>query len=160
MINKKSSIIISTFISLLFLLSACNPKEIYSEFHSLPDAIWNKNNPAVFEVEVQDSTLAYDLFINVRNNNNYSFQNLWLFIESNDETGNITKDTLNIELADIYGKWHGKGFSIYSLSFPYKESYRYPNCGKYTYKIEHGMREETLLGVSDIGFVVSKGGNK
>lgn len=138
-------------IALLFFLAACNPKEVYSEFHSIPDTVWKKDNPGIFEVDIKNAAVAYDLFIEVRNNDDYPFQNLWLFIESPEGS----KDTINVELADIYGKWHGKGLSLYTLSVPYKENYHYPDTGTYTYRIQQGMRQESLQGISDIGLTVS-----
>jgi len=141
---------------LLFLTTACTSKEIFSEFHSFPDAVWERSEKANFEVSVLDSTQQYDVFLEIRNNNDYPFRNLWLFVDVTMPDGKQRRDTINAELADVYGRWHGKGISLYTYSFLYESNIQYPNTGAFLYSITQGMREESLNGISDIGFFVLK----
>ena len=141
---------------LLFLITACTSKEIFSEFHSFSDATWSRSEKVNFEVSVLDSTQQYDVFLEIRNNNDYPFRNLWLFVDITTPDGKQRRDTINAELADVYGKWYGKGVSLYTYSFPYELKIQYPNTGAFIYSITQGMREESLNGISDIGLTVSK----
>lgn len=141
----------------LLLFTQCDKGEIYSSFVSLQEANWDKNQMAVFDIRIDNVEDSYDTNVVIRNNNDYSFQNLWLFIDCKSPNGQITKDSLNIELADVYGKWHGKGINVFEYVYSYKEGVNlYPDTGVYVYSIRQGMRAESLKGISDIGMIVSK----
>jgi len=133
---------------------SCSQKEIFSEFHSFPKSEWNQGEIARFEVDVTDISLHYDIFLEIRNRNDYPFRNIWLFIDYQTPNGNLRSDTLHTELADIYGKWYGTGISLYTYSFPYELNRQYSDTGKYVYSIRQGMRENPLNGISDIGLRV------
>jgi gliding motility-associated lipoprotein GldH len=139
----------------VFFLS-CSQKEVFYEFHSFPLAEWNQQESVRFEIPVHDNSIPYDVFIEIRNNNNYSFRNLWLFVDYKNPNGRLRSDTVYVELADIYGKWYGKGISLFDYSFPYELNVQYPDTGKYIYTIRQGMRENPLKGISDIGLKVSR----
>ena len=141
---------------LLLLLTACTKHEIFSEFRSFPKAEWNKQQAVGFEVPVHDISVPYNVSIELRHNNQYPFSNIWLFIEYQTPSGSTRADTLGTYLADAYGKWQGKGISLYSCSFPYQQNVQYPDTGTYIYTIRHGMRADVLSGISDIGICVTK----
>jgi gliding motility-associated lipoprotein GldH len=139
-----------------YFLFSCAHEEIFFEYHSLNENGWNREEPAVFQLNIEDSVMTYDTYLAVRNNNDYSFCNLWLFVDINAPYGSIRTDTISIDLADIYGKWYGKGLSLYNLTVPYEKSFRFPKKGLYTYIIRQGMRENPLKGISDVGLKISK----
>jgi gliding motility-associated lipoprotein GldH len=140
----------------LFLGVACSQNEHFSEFHSFPGAKWQRNEKVNFKVEGLDKASPQDIFIEIRNNNNYPFRNLWLFVDITAPNGVQRCDTINVELADVYGKWYGRGISLYVYSFQYESNVQYPLSGTYTYSIRQGMREDTLEGITDIGMTVTK----
>ena len=138
------------------LLISCSKKELFSEFRSFHDSEWSRQEIVRFEVPMQDTLSLFEVFLEIRSNNDYPFQNIWLFIDYQNPEGKVRSDTLQAELADIYGKWYGKGISLYSYSFPYDLNARYPEPGTYVYTICQGMREEPLRGISDIGLRITK----
>ena len=142
---------------LLFIfLSACTESEIFSEFHSFPKSEWDKQHAIRFEAPVYDLSAPYNVSIELRHNNQYPFRNIWLFVEYQTPSGNIRTDTLTTNLADAYGKWYGKGISLYSYSFNYQENVQYSDTGMYVYTIRQGMRSDVLKGISDIGLRIAK----
>jgi gliding motility-associated lipoprotein GldH len=144
------------FIPVFFLCFACSHEEIFFEYHSFDNAQWKREQPAVFNVNIEDISLPYQVFVMLRNNDNYPFGNIWLFIDCETPEGNTRTDTLGSDLADVYGKWLGKGLSLYNLSIPYETSVVFPDTGVYIYSIRQGMRENPLNGISDLGLKVSK----
>jgi gliding motility-associated lipoprotein GldH len=138
----------------ILLLTACSKEEIFSEFRSFPNAEWDKQEAIRFDVPVHDVSTSYNVLLELRNNNNYPFRNIWLFIDYKTPSGSMRSDTLTTDLADIYGKWYGTGMSLYSCSFPYQLHVQYPDTGIYVYTIRQGMRESVLKGISDIGLRV------
>lgn len=144
---------ISLFIALF--ACSCSNKETYSEFYSFKEAAWTQEECASFEVEISDTLALYSVFLDIRNNNDYPFRNIWLFVDTPTQEGTQT-DTIQVELADIYGKWHGNGLSKFTYSTVYKKDYKFPSSGTYSYSIRHGMRENPLRGISDIGLRIEK----
>jgi gliding motility-associated lipoprotein GldH len=135
---------------------SCSQKEIFFNYHSFSNAEWNREDTAVFNVKIEDNSRPYNVSIELRNNNDYPFSNIWLFVDYKMPDGKSRTDTVGVDLADVYGKWYGKGLSLYNLSIPYETAILFPDTGTYVYSIRQGMRENPLKGISDIGLRVSK----
>ena len=135
----------------LLLFFACTPSTTISDFHSFSKTVWDKNEIARFTVSINDTTQHYDFYIQVRNNNQYPFSNLWLFLDVKMPDGTVRSDTINIVLADFYGRWLGAGISLYSFSHLYKQNIQFPDTGTYIFTIRQGMRSDILSGISEIG---------
>jgi gliding motility-associated lipoprotein GldH len=146
----------ATVFILGILLSACSQPEIFSEFRPLPNAEWDKRQAVLFEVPIRDASVPYQIRIQLRNNDQYPFRNIWLFVEYKTPDGKTRTDTLHTDLADAYGKWYGSGLSLHTYSFPYQLHVQYPDTGTYTYLFLQGMRADRLKGITDIGLEVSK----
>ncbi len=58
-----------------------------------------------FEFDVIDTISPKNLFINIRNNNEYAFSNLYLITELNFPNGTKIVDTLQYEMADKSGNF-------------------------------------------------------
>jgi len=144
------------FISMVLGIISCSHNEVFFDYHSFANAEWNRNDTAVFNVRIEEKSQAYDVSIELRNNDAYPFSNIWLFVDYKLPNGKSRTDTVTADLADIYGKWYGKGMSLYNFSIPYETTVLFPDTGIYTYSIRQGMRDDPLKGISDIGLKVSK----
>jgi len=147
---------LSVFILTFGGIVSCSQKEVFFDYYTFANAEWNRDNPAVFNVNITNNSKPYDVSLEIRNNDDYPFSNIWLFIDYQTPGGNLRTDTVGADLADIYGKWYGKGLSLYNLSIPYETSVLFPDTGTYVYTIHQGMRENPLKGISDIGLKVLK----
>ena len=56
------------------LLFSCDKKRVFDEYKSVGSA-WNKDSIVTFDLPVLDSTKRYNLFVNLRDNNNYKYNN-------------------------------------------------------------------------------------
>ena len=81
----------------------------------------------------------------------YPYQNIWILFEESKSAEHISKDTIEYLLADDFGKWKGNGISLFQNRIPIKTRYIFPDTGKYTITIRHGMRDDKLKGIEDIG---------
>lgn len=149
------------FLSVIILfggLWACNNKVVTAEYHSIKQANWHKDSIEVFLIPVSDTIKNHNLYINVRNDINYKYSNLWLFIELEQPQSNTAIiDTLEITLADNRGKWLGEGFGgVKTLESVYKQNVYFPVSGDYKLKIKQGMRDDKLKGITEIGFRLRK----
>ena len=159
---KKNSIYI-LFLT-VFIITSCDAKRVFDEYITLPNNSWNKNNTVAFTFPVKDSINKRNLFINLRNNKDYEYSNLFLIAQINFPDGQVIIDTLEYDMADVTGEFLGKGLSsIKENKLFYKENIIFPTTGEYTFKINQAMRKngeitgiEELKGISEVGFRIEK----
>ena len=144
-------------ILVLTVFSSCDRNLIFEKYQPISENGWHKDSLAIFNIPVTDTLQNHNLYINIRNDIEYKYSNLWLFIEIN-QPGEIgIADTLELILADPKGKWLGDGFGgIKTRQVKYKGGVFFPVSGEYKINIQHGMRDELLEGITDIGFRVEK----
>jgi gliding motility-associated lipoprotein GldH len=89
----------------------------------------------------------------------YPYRNLYLFIHENLLDSTVWRtDTIAVNLADSTGRWTGNGWgSIYQTAV-FVKSVRPLHPGNYTVKIVHGMQDEKLTGLNDVGIRIEKQG--
>lgn len=139
---------------------SCSHREIFLKYHSFAGAEWKRDDGAVFKVEIGDNSQVCDATIEIRSDNTYSFSNIWLFVDCKSPDGSIHTDTVGADLADVKGKWFGKGLSLHNLSIPYKQNLFFPNTGTYIYSIRQGMQDNPLRGITDIALKISEKSGK
>jgi len=146
------------------LLAACSNSIVKTDFKTTDNGFWNKDNGMQFSFSGVDSTQYHNMFIYVRNDENFPYSNLFLIAELNYPDGNKTTDTLEYEMAMPDGTWLGKGYgSIKENKLWYKENIVFPSSGVYTLKVSHAMRKNgdingvvNLEGITDVGFEIVK----
>lgn len=148
----------------LFLLS-CNENVVTSDMESLPN-VWNKNEPVIFTIPQQDSLKPLDIFITVRNNNDYKFNNLFLITALDYPNGKTVTDTIEYRMANPNGSWLGKGIgSVKESKLWYKDGFIFAEQGTYQLRISHALRNNgevegvtNLEGITDVGYSIEKQG--
>ena len=141
--------------SVCIVCVTCTHTAYYEKFHTL-DKQWDKDKEYFFIYDIEDNSVSYNLSLEIRNNNLYPYQNLWLFCTEEQPEGLVLRDTIECILADDYGKWLGSGITIYHLSVPLRTGYIFPHTGKYTFTICQGMRDDRLKGIEQIGVHIEK----
>lgn len=137
--------------------SGCADGVAYDTFARLGDAVWDKDTLAVFRADIADTVGVYDVYVQVRNDNDYAFSNLWLFIDVISPDGRMRRDTLECTLARPDGSWLGGGWgSLYTLRRPYIAAARFARPGPYTFRLTQGMRKDQLRGIHDIGLLIER----
>lgn len=145
----------------VILFFSCDKKRVFDEYKSVGDS-WDKDSIVTFDLPKLDSTKRYNLFVNLRDNNNYPFNNLFLIVELETQNGFTKVDTLEYQMANPDGSLLGDGFSdIKENKLFYKEKVRFR--GKYKVHIKHAVREngkvpgvKTLKGITEVGFRIEK----
>jgi gliding motility-associated lipoprotein GldH len=147
--------------SLLLLLIAtalfsCDKKRVFDEYKSVGSA-WHKDSIVTFDIPLLDSTKNYDVFINIRDNNNYEFNNLFLIVTLEKPNGYTKVDTLEYQMAEPDGTLLGNGFSdIKESKLFYKERVKFDE--KYKISIKQAVRQSgkipgvtQLDGITEVG---------
>ncbi|MFZ5430788.1 MAG: gliding motility lipoprotein GldH [Bacteroidota bacterium] len=142
-----------------FLVVSCDSSRLYDTFRRIPESGWHADSLMVYRFEVPNTSGIHNIYFNIRNDRNYGFSNLWLFVDIIPPEGEQVTDTIQVILADPSGKWLGKGFSgLYTNQVPYRTQVYFPVQGTYTVQIRHGMRPEVLTGITDIGVRIEHAG--
>jgi gliding motility-associated lipoprotein GldH len=142
-----------------FVFVSCDSNSVFDKYKSVPNQ-WHKDSIVSFKVNPPDSINAYNLFVTLRNTNDYKFNNLFLIVGMNFPNGKVIKDTLEYKMAKPNGELLGSGFSdVKENKLWYKEQVVFEESGEYTVNIQHAMRENgkvngviDLEGITDIGF--------
>ena len=149
--KRRNNLWMAVLSCLLLILASCENQVVYEQYQAIDNTSWNKEKTYFFTFEVTDASVAYDISFEVRNNNFYPYQNLWLFCSEEMPVGPLRRDTVEFLLADDYGKWYGQGFSLFHSSFSLKKRYKFPMEGQYTFGFRQGMRKDSLPGIQEIG---------
>ncbi len=142
------------------ILASCNGKEAYYQFDDVAKATWSKTDTLNYVVDTASIVpgVAYNIDVETVNNAKFPYQNLWLFVRSNVAGAkDFQQDTLQIKLADPFGKWLGSGFgSYYQVSSPFKMKVVFSQKRNYKFQIIQGMRDEPLVGIEKVGLKISR----
>jgi len=147
-----------------WLFISCSSNVIKTEYKSLNNAVWNKDEVLQFSFSEMDSLQNHDIYINVRNDNDFPYSNLFLIAAMTTPEGEVIQDTLEYAMALPDGTWLGKGYgSIKENKLWYKENIVFPSSGVYTIEISHAMRKNGnvsgivgLEGITDVGVEITK----
>ncbi|WP_300433623.1 gliding motility lipoprotein GldH [Christiangramia sp.] len=161
----RSALAVSSLILVIVIFSSCDRDRVYDEYESLSG--WHKDSLVNFELKNIDSTQVYDLFINVRNNNEYQYSNLFLITEIKFPQGKVISDTLEYKMTKPDGEWLGTGFGdVKENKLWYKENVKFEESGTYKVSIQQAMRKngevdgiQELEGITDVGFRIEKSDN-
>lgn len=149
---------------LIFLsLMACDSNRVYEDYQTVGN-FWHKDSVVAFDIKNIDTTRTYNLFINLRNNNQYPFSNIFLITEFNFPNGKVLVDTLEYKMTAANGAWLGQGFSdLKENKLWYRENVRFLNSGIYQFRVRQAVRKagsvtpvEELTGITDVGLRIEK----
>lgn len=152
--------------SILVLLIAvvhcsCDKTRVFDEYKSVGSA-WHKDSVVTFDLPQLDSTQRYNMFINVRDNDNYKYNNLFLIVALELPNGFTKIDTLEYQMAEPDGTLLGNGFTdIKESKLFYKEAVRFRST--YKVNIKQAVREtgkitgvQELDGITEVGLRIEK----
>jgi gliding motility-associated lipoprotein GldH len=158
----------TNFIGLLLLFlffTSCDKKQFYSEYKEL-DGSWKKSDTLRFTFEQKDTIKPYNLFLNVRNNNDYPFNNMYLIVSLKEpgKKPTIKIDTLEYQMADLDGTLLGEGFTdVKESKLWYLENYVFNRIGNYKVEVVQAVRATgevngvaELKGITELGLRIEK----
>lgn len=151
---------------ILFVMSCTSKDVVFNESRSL-DETWGAEETVGFHLPELDSLKHYNLFVTLRNTNNYKFNNIFLIVTMDFPHGKSVVDTLEYRMANPDGTWMGQGIgTIKESKLWYKEDVRFFEEGEYSVRITHAMRNngevegvKNLEGITDVGFTVEESSN-
>jgi gliding motility-associated lipoprotein GldH len=142
---------------MLFALQGCtDPAAVMDENVEISNQNWSYVNRLKFDVKIDDETLPYNLYLNLRVGGGYRYSNIYLLLLQK-HAGKTAKTRYQFTLANPDGEWLGSGSgNLYSYQLPLRRQYKFPAKGVYHFEIEQNMRDNPLHEVSDAGLRVEK----
>lgn len=145
-------------IAIALLCGSCDDTRFFDEYKSVGTA-WHKDSVVTFNVRQDDTSRPYDVFVNIRDNDDYKFSNLFLIVSMEQPNGLTRVDTLEYQMAYPDGTLMGDGFSsIKENKLYYKEKVRFPIKGEYKFSIRQAVRATgkvdgvtELEGITEVG---------
>lgn len=153
-----------SLIIVLVLFTACQNNVVFNQYQPVENAKWQNGQVIAIEIPMQDTISNYNLYINLRNNKDYAYSNLFLITRMTFPDNKQVTDTLEYEMADAKGNFLGTGFSdIKENKLFYKEKIRFSEAGNYLFEVKQAMRKrneiegiDPLQGITDVGISVEK----
>lgn len=140
-------------------VAACVSDGERADFRQLPDDGWCYGDTVGFANFIAvDSTVAPQsagrgaLTFALRHTNDYPYSNLWVEISYRDDNGVEQRDTVRLELCDVYGRWYGKGIGDYYQMASEVATKGLIPAGA-TVSVRHIMRVDTLKGIQSVGLL-------
>jgi gliding motility-associated lipoprotein GldH len=151
----------SSFLILLVavLLFSCDKKRVFDEYKSVGKT-WHKDSIVTFDLPQLDAKKLYNLYVNVRDNDDYPFNNLFLIVSLEEPNRKVKVDTLEYLMTNPDGTLLGDGFTdIKENKLFYKDNVSFTQKGVYKIHIKQAVRQTgkiegvtSLSGISDVGF--------
>ena len=104
--TPKTTMKVRTSLALLgmaLLLISCDKKGVFDEYKSVGNA-WHKDSIVSFDLPKMDSSKKYNLFLNIRDNKDFPFDNLFLIVSMEQPNHKVNVDTLEFKkfvIADV-----------------------------------------------------------
>ena len=145
------------------LVISCDQGIVVSDTHTLP-GYWEKDEKIEFSIPQLDSVKQYNVFVNIRNTNEYPFNNLFLIVSMEFPYGKTIVDTLEYKMAYPNGEWMGEGIgNVKDNKLWYKEKVSFLEDGNYNITITHAVRNNgevegvsRLEGITDVGYSIEE----
>lgn len=151
------------FLCCIFL-SSCGQDKVFDQYKPIANAQWHKDSIVRFVVNPVDTIAKNNLYLQLRNTNDYAFSNIFLIVGIDFPDKTRVVDTLEYEMADAQGKFLGTGLTdLKENKLEYKTNVVFPQTGAYNIEIQHAMRKSGIVdgllyldGITDVGLSIEK----
>ena len=146
---------------LIAMAASCNTIDLYERSVAIPGHEWKNSYRPSFTFSIKDTTSPYRLFLVLRHNEKYNFNNIYVNVYAQQPgADSVQKVRYDLPLATNDEGWLGSGMDdIYEHRIPLTptgESFKFRNPGDYTFTVEQIMREDPLKNVLNVGVRIEK----
>ena len=146
--------------SLQLIATSCTNIDLYEKSVTIPGHAWKSSYKPSFHFTIKDSSSLYQLFLVLRHNDKYSFNNIYINLYAQFPGGDsLKKITRDLTLATNEEGWRGGGGTGMDDIYEHRLKLGEPEplkAGNYTFTIEQIMREDPLRNVLNVGLRIEK----
>jgi gliding motility-associated lipoprotein GldH len=124
----------------------------------IPKHEWKSNFKPQFAFDITDTLASYQLFLILRHNDRYNYNNIWLNVFIKGPDNKVQKFQVEKLLATNASGWLASGMDdIYEHRLQLTETpIQLKKPGRYIFSFEQIMREDPLQNIMDVGFRIEK----
>ena len=141
-------------------LGSCQTVDLYEKNIALPQQAWSTAYKPAFNFTIKDTTALYQLYVVLRHNEQYNYNNIWLNLYAQAPGGKAQKFMIELPLATSDKGWLGTGMDdLYEHRIPVTidpSRFNFTHAGNYTFTLEQVMREDPLEHVLNVGLRIEK----
>lgn len=131
--------------------------DVFEKTVFFPKHVWSANEKPSFTFTVEDTTSLYNIFVVLRHEDAYRFNNLWLNITTQAPGDSARTQQVNVRLADNTRGWLGTGMDdVFDHRARITQMPVKLRKGNYTFTLQQIMREDPLQYVLNAGIRVEK----
>ncbi len=145
-----------SLIFLLFgLLISCESNRLFEENTTLEGRYWRADQPIAFTFKINDASLTYNLYYNIRNSLEFPFARLFVEYSLMDSTGAVINK--NLSTSYLFDQKTGKPLGesgigdVFDHQVIIAEKYKFQNPGTYKLSLQQFNRADTLRGIISVG---------
>ena len=143
-------------ITLTVSIVSCSNNNLVDTNDAVAENNWLYAKSAKATVEIKDINQPYAIHFKLRHTVDYKYANLFVVMRLKGDSLNKSA-RYEVKLAKNNGEWIGKGSGdIFTNNFALVKDYRFTKPGKYQIEITQNMKDNPLVGISDVGITVSK----
>lgn len=144
-------------ILVVLFVVACNKINIYERIKLFSTHSWQDKDRPSFIFNIEDTTGLYNIFVVFRHSDAYNYNNVWLKVTTIPPGDTAATQALDLRLADNKNGWLGSGMDdIFEHRIKITRAPVRLKAGKYSFTLQHIMREEPLQHVMSVGVRVEK----
>ncbi len=153
---RKSNWALGLLFSIL-ALSSCDKKLVLDENQQVKNYRWSYEDAKSFTAAINDTSITYNIYINVRHSFQFEWRNVWVNIETVFPDGHSFNKRVNLLLSEPDGHWYAKCLGDNcDIQIPIQQNAYFPQPGNYTFKITQDMRVDPLPHFKSIGIRIEK----
>jgi gliding motility-associated lipoprotein GldH len=149
-----------SFICCILIFSSCQSINLYEKDVAIPHHAWQGAFKPSFKFNINDTTSSYQVFITLRHNDQYDFNNIWINLYIKAPGDSVKKVQYELPLATNERGWMGTAMDdLYEHRIaltPQNERFYFKKPGEYTFTIEQIMREDPLNHIMNVGLRIEK----
>lgn len=155
-------LLLAACLSAVLFLTACKEPDIKEDgaFAYIPPEGWIYGKTFEFLPELTDTAGFVRVAVAVRHDNDYPYSNLWLELTSPlPGVDSLRTDTLDIDIADVYGHWYGHGAAMSYIVVDTLPGDYYYETGR-PFRLRHIMRTDTVPDLTQVGLLFTASENQ
>jgi gliding motility-associated lipoprotein GldH len=144
------------FLPLFLLILSCTRTGVFEKNIPIPRHEWESGFQPKIDFDVTDTNAIYNIYIVLRHNNEYSYNNLWVKSKVKEPGSQEWKSQqYELPLATNNKGWLGTGMDdIFEHRILIQPQTKFAKTG--TYVIQQIMRDDPLLNVYNVGLRIEK----
>lgn len=144
-------------VCLMLSLWSCKQLDTFEQTVFFPAHQWASKNQPSFQFEIKDTISRYNIYVVIRHEDAYHFNNLWLNIITTAPSEKPITQKVNLQLANNSTGWLGSGMDdVFDHRIRITNSPIHLKKGVYQFSLQQIMRENPLPAMLNAGIRVEK----